>query len=105
MSGKRMVNLESNEVVEEKSRVVLKALSELISTKYKIAMKNNEKEEMLDKICNVIANKGRFPSQRQLPAEPLNPPKSEIIRRVKVISHRPGGTRTQLSMKCAASRS
>jgi hypothetical protein len=46
MSGKRTVNLEPELVVQEKSRVVLKALSELISTKYKVAVKQAPPEEV-----------------------------------------------------------
>jgi len=101
MSGKRTVNLEHDHVVQEKSRVVLKALAELISTKYKVAVKSTEKEEVLDKMCDVIANKGRQVSNRSIP----RPPKSEIIRRVRLISHLQGEGRTQQKRKLEESPS
>lgn len=90
MSTKRTVNLESENVVKDKSRVVLKALAELISTKYKVAVKTNEKDEILYKMSEVIANKGRSSSQRSIYKEvtvthgpTLTTQKSEIIRRVR----------------------
>ena len=66
MSKTRSVNLESESVVQKKGSVVLKALSELIATKYKVAIKKAPQEK---------------------PMEVLNPPKSEIIRRVRLLSN------------------
>lgn len=66
MSNTRSVNLESESVVQKKGSVVLKALSELIATKYKVAIKKPPQEK---------------------PLEVLNPPKSEIIRRVRLLSN------------------
>jgi hypothetical protein len=87
MSNTRSVNLESNNVVQEKGRVVMKALSELISTKYKVAIKTNEKEEVLYKMSEVIANKGinTQPVQQQVVVVNTLAPttKSETIRRVR----------------------
>ena len=68
MSSPRSVNLEHNSVVQKKASVVLKALSELIATKYKVAVKKAPPVEQ--------------PVEK--PMEVLNPPKSEIIRRVGV---------------------
>ena len=87
MSNTRSVNLEPNNVVQEKGRVVMKALSELISTKYKVAIKTNEKEEVLYKMSEVIANKGMNtqPVQKQVVVVNTLAPttKSETIRRVR----------------------
>lgn len=82
------MNLEPESVVQKKSTVVLKALSELISTKYKVAIKKKQNEEVLDKVANVIAIKGKKNPPVYVQQEtPLNPPKSEIIRRVKLIKN------------------
>ena len=90
------MNLESQAVVLEKSNVVKKALAELISTKYKMAEKSSQKEkdDVLDKMGEAIANKGRLPPpeprRSDFQDEPLlNAPKSEIIRRVSLTSPAP----------------
>lgn len=59
MRNSTQVNRESQSVVNDKSQVVKKALSELIATKWKMVKKTRGKEMCLDLMAECIANKGR----------------------------------------------
>ena len=54
------MDMEPELVVKDKAQVVKKALSELISTKYRSAVRFYEKDMVLDAMCLAVANKGRI---------------------------------------------
>lgn len=60
MSRRQKMDMEPEIVVKDKSQVVKKALSELISTKYRSAVRFHEKDLVLDAMCEAVANKGRY---------------------------------------------
>ena len=60
MSTRQKRDMEPEIVVKDKSQVAKKALSELISTKYRTAVRFHEKDLVLDAMCEAVANKGRY---------------------------------------------
>lgn len=60
MTSRQKMDMEPDLVVKDKAQVVKKALSELISTKYRSAVRFHEKDMVLDAMCLAVANKGRY---------------------------------------------
>ena len=53
------IEVETKLVVQDKAKVTMKALSELIATKWDMINKTSEKDRVLGLIADAVANKGR----------------------------------------------